>query len=126
MSSSHPIDFPFRLSQQELRPDSWEIKIEGELNLSVVGQLIGALDLASGYSTVLIDLSQCEFIDSTGVDVIISAVRTMREEGRRLALYSPNPSVFRFLQVIGLDFDGLVFDSREAALRNEPDSSGTG
>jgi anti-anti-sigma factor len=116
MDNNNEIHVSFKLSQREHQPEVWEIKVEGELNLTAAGQMEEAFDRARPYGTVLIDLSECEFIDSTGLAIIVRALRSMRAEGRRLALYSPDANIFRYLQVIGVEFDGLVFNSAESAL----------
>jgi len=94
----------------------WEIKIEGELDLAFADQLTAALDRAAGSRVVLIDLSECEFIDSTGTSVIVRAYVAMKKEGRRLALVAPASQIRRYLEMIGLMQDNLVFESAETAM----------
>jgi anti-anti-sigma factor len=65
----------------------------------------------------LIDLEDCEFIDSTGLAVILRAHREWAEDGAgRLVVHSPSDAVRRVLTITGLIGTGLVFESREAAL----------
>ena len=51
------------------------ISVRGELDLSTAPELEGPLNqaLESDEGSMLIDLSQCEFIDSTGIALIVRA-----------------------------------------------------
>jgi anti-anti-sigma factor len=107
---------PFKLTDRKHEPDAWEIEVEGELDLAYAEQLTEALDRGDGCRVVLIDLSRCEFIDSTGTSVIVRAYVAMKKEGRRLALVSPATQIRRYLEMIGLMQDNLVFETAEAAI----------
>jgi anti-sigma B factor antagonist len=106
----------FKLTDAAHGSDVREIRIEGELDLAVADQLTDALDRAAGARVVLIDLSGCEFIDSTGTSVIVRAYVAMKNEGRRLALVAPAGQIRRSLEMIGLMQDNLVFESAETAV----------
>jgi anti-sigma B factor antagonist len=121
---------PFRLVERELNPGVREILVQGELDLAVAEQLQEAIERAgSDCSQILIGLEGCEFIDSTGIAVIIQAHNRFAEEGRRVAVYAPASQVLRVLSVTGLTANGLVFDSAAEALAaaapgSVPDSRG--
>src|SRR4051794_6674429 len=103
---------PFKLTKTALA-DGWtEIEIEGELDLAVADQLREALERTDG-RPVLISLASCEFLDSTGIAVIVHASQA---EGRKLVVHSPSAQVLRVLEVTGLTGNGLVFEEREEAL----------
>jgi anti-anti-sigma factor len=107
----------FKLSERDLRPGCREIQVQGELDLSVVDRLRDALDRAVAESSeILIGLEACEFIDSTGIAVIVQAHRQMAEDGKRLAICAPSSQVLRVLSVTGLTDNGLVFESVDEAL----------
>jgi anti-anti-sigma factor len=106
----------FHLSEREISSDCREIVVEGELDLAVAGQLEEAIARSHGEQT-LIDLTDCEFIDSTGIAVIVRADRERsRDGGGRLVVHSPGDQVLRVLEITGLTGIGLVFASREEAL----------
>ena len=48
------------------------------------------LFLSSGFAQVIIDLSELEFMDSTGVGVLIGRYKKLKE--RRIPIYICNPS----------------------------------
>jgi anti-anti-sigma factor len=106
----------FHLSEREISSDCREIRVEGELDLAVAGRLEEAIDRCQGKET-LIDLADCEFIDSTGIAVIVRAGRERpRDGGGRLVVHSPSDQVLRVFEIIGLTDIGLVFASRDEAL----------
>ena len=107
---------PFELSEIEPRPGCRDIKVHGELDLAVAGQLDEALTGAvEAADVVLVDMGRCEFIDSSGLAVILRAHRRMEELGKRLAIYAPNAQVERILAMTGLTTNGLVFETAEEA-----------
>ena len=116
----------FTVSERELQPDCRDVQIEGELDLAVAEQLDEALAGAAAKSSrVLVGLERCDFIDSSGIAVILRARTRMEEEGHRLVVYAPTDQVLRVLSMTGLIGNGLVFDTVEEALAElgEPASS---
>jgi anti-sigma B factor antagonist len=107
----------FKLTERTFHPGCRQIRVEGELDLAVAGQLEDALARAAAEcKEVLIGLEGCEFIDSTGIAVIVHAHSQLAGQGGRLAVYAPSHQVLRVLAVTGLTSDGLVFESVEEAL----------
>jgi len=99
------------------------IAVSGELDLSTAPNLQGPLDEAvnGNGNSVLIDLADCEFIDSTGIALIVRGWQKLDGNGNgRLAICCPNEQVKRVLDVSGLDQSIPVHASRDegvAALR---------
>jgi anti-sigma B factor antagonist len=110
----------FKLVEKDLHPGCRVIQVEGELDLSVADQLREALERpADGCTQILIDLKQCEFIDSTGIATIVGAHNEMADQGRRVAVYAPSDQVLRVLAITGLTSNGLVFESVDKALADD-------
>jgi anti-sigma B factor antagonist len=118
---------PFETSSAEV--DGVRIvAVRGELDLSTAPDLEGPLNAAldGGRASVLIDLSQCEFIDSTGIALIVRAWQQLdrgSDNGGsgKLVICSANDQVRRVLDVSGLDQSIPVHATREdglAALRD--------
>jgi anti-sigma B factor antagonist len=82
------------------------VTVRGELDLATAPELESALlpGLRDGGSAVL-DLRGLEFMDSTGVRVIVSAHLAAQEHGGNLALVRtvPDGPVARVLEISGLD-----------------------
>jgi anti-anti-sigma factor len=106
----------FRISEREIGPGRREIRVVGELDLAVAEELVEAIARSRDEQT-LIDLEDCEFIDSTGIAVIVRAHRERADDGGgRVVVHSPSPQVLRILTVTGLTGNGLVFESLDEAL----------
>jgi len=104
------------ISERDLRPGCRVIEVAGELDLAVADQLKSAIDaVGSGPEAVVIDLQHCEFIDSSGLAVILAAHNRFEESGRRLVACAPTHQVERILSITGLMDNGLVFSTVEAA-----------
>jgi len=115
---------PFKLVEREVNAEVREILVEGEFDLAVAEQFQEALERTGPeYSQVLIGLENCEFVDSTGIAVLVQAHRRFAEEGRRVVLYAPTGQVLRVLSVTGLTSNGLAFESAAEALAAATPSS---
>jgi anti-anti-sigma factor len=69
----------------------------------------------------MLDLSQCEFIDSTGIALIVRAWQRLDRgaegDGQgRLVLCSQNHQVRRLLKITGVERSISMHDRRDAAL----------
>lgn len=58
--------------------------------------------MQDGQSRVLLDLSQVDFIDSTGLGVLVSLLKRMGPGGR-IAAFGVKPAVTRLFQITRLD-----------------------
>lgn len=102
-----------RFAIEESDPDSdlRVIAVVGELDLAVADQLQGAIDRAADAPGVLVDLCDCEFLDSTGIAILIRGREALAAEGRCLTICNPRSQVLRVLEVTGLTrLDGFVAD----------------
>lgn len=107
----------FTVTERELQPGCRDIQVEGELDLAVAGQLDDVLTAAAGKcSRILVGLERCDFIDSSGIAVLLRARTRMEEEGNRLVVYAPTDQVLRVLSMTGLIGNGLVYDTVDEAL----------
>lgn len=82
----------------------YEVRLLGELDMSTAPQLREELLrlTAAGATMVTIDLSELAFVDSTGLSVLITGLKRLREQGGELALRSPTPGTRRVLEITGL------------------------
>ena len=107
----------FNVTIDDPQPGCRDVRVEGELDLAVADRLDEVLTAAAAEcSSVIVGLDCCDFIDSSGIAVILRAHNRMREEGNRLVVYAPTDQVLRILSMTGLTANGLVFDSAEEAL----------
>jgi anti-sigma B factor antagonist len=92
------------------------VAINGELDLSRADLAREPLERAAADDLPLaIDLSGCEFIDSTGLATIVHATRPLRDGGRKVLVVCPEGEVRQLLRLSAIDISFEVVDSREAA-----------
>lgn len=102
----------FSIAEREIRPGCRGISIEGELDLAVADQLQRVLDTAAQeVGRIVVELQDCEFIDSTGIAVLIRAHVELEKRGGRLAVCGASEQVLRVFQLAGLMENGLVVES---------------
>jgi anti-sigma B factor antagonist len=81
------------------------VDIEGEVDLYTAAQLrerlIGLVD--GGRSRIAVNLERVEFLDSTGLGVLIGGLKRCRERDGSLSLVAPRETVRKVLSITGLD-----------------------
>jgi anti-sigma B factor antagonist len=114
---------PFQAAATSLEGGIHLLEVHGELDLSTATQLEGPLEEATAAedSAVLIDLADCDFIDSTGIALIVRAwqrVDAAAGNGGKggLVLCCQNEQVRRVLEVTGLEHSLRVFPTRDDAV----------
>lgn len=111
---------PFEVKVGDLENGVRTISVYGELDLSTAPDLEGPLDeaLGSDEGSLLIDLSRCEFIDSTGIALIVRAWQRLDSggNGRALVICSQNDQVRRVLEITGLELSIPVHLTRDEAI----------
>jgi anti-sigma B factor antagonist len=95
---------PFDVTIEE-RGDTVHVTLLGELDISNASRLEDDLRRveADNPELLVIDLSRLEFMDSSGLRVMIGADARARETGRRLVLIRGNDMVQRVMRVTRLD-----------------------
>ncbi|HEX2468437.1 MAG TPA: STAS domain-containing protein [Solirubrobacterales bacterium] len=94
--------------------------VAGELCLSTVELLREPLfeSIVSRSDSIVVDLTRCTFIDSSGLEVLARASwRLGADRGRELVVVSPRGPVRRILDLTGMDHILTVLDSRDQAPR---------
>lgn len=78
--------------------------VGGDLEFGTAATLRTALiDLAQrGCSPLVVDLSQLDFIDSTGLSLLVQAKQRIESQGHQFVLRSPTDRVQRVLEISGL------------------------
>ncbi|MEA2391707.1 MAG: anti-sigma factor antagonist [Solirubrobacteraceae bacterium] len=94
------------------------ISATGELDSFTSPELSHSIGKAieAGQTDLLLDLNQVTFLDSTGLGVLLNALRRLARAGGRLRLVCDVPAVLRVFQTTRLDRDFAIFPTRDHAL----------
>lgn len=81
------------------------VSLQGEVDLASAPQLRrGLYDLIDqGNHRIAVDLTEVEFMDSTGLGVLIGALKRLREASGTMVLGGIRPAVARVFEITGLD-----------------------
>ena len=97
--------------------------MRGELDLSTASDLEVPLEeaVSSHDASVLIDLTACEFIDSTGIALIVRAWQRLDQAADgggsgRVVICSDNDQVRRVLEITGLELSIPIHSTQDEAL----------
>jgi anti-sigma B factor antagonist len=108
----------FELSEETLDARTHVISVSGEIHVSTAPEFSRRLNdaIAGGKLAVVLDLSGVEFIDSTGLSVLLNGLRRVTRAGGRMAIVVTNPTVRRLFEITRLDSTFDILATREAAL----------
>ena len=106
---------PLDLEQTE-RDGHAVVIVRGEVDLATSPQLRDTLaGLVEGPRSVIVDLDQVGFIDSTGIGVLVGGVKRARSQGGDLSLVCTQRRILKVLEITGLTQVFTVFESLDAA-----------
>jgi len=110
------LNIPFHV-QAETEGDLHTVSVVGELDQGTAPELRGALAEALGADgSVLVDLSDCGFIDSTGLSLLVEAKRKLGDAQRAFGVCCPDADVRRMLELTGIGQAVGLFDTRAEAV----------
>jgi anti-sigma B factor antagonist len=95
----------------EITPIEGGLVLVGEIDAHTAPELAARLDPLPGNSTdLVVDVAGIEFIDSSGLRVLIEAHQRANAAGRRLVIRRPSVSVRRLFEISGLSGHLVVAD----------------
>ncbi|HOC09526.1 MAG: STAS domain-containing protein [Clostridiales bacterium] len=81
------------------------VKVKGEIDIYTAAefkkQINAAIEEVTG--DLHIDCSELQYMDSTGLGVLIGALKRMKEQGRNIYLENLRPNVRKLFAITGLD-----------------------
>jgi anti-anti-sigma factor len=94
-----------------------EMTVAGELDLATSPRLREAVEVCLGESvrTLVIDLRDVTFIDSTGLRTLVFAKQLADDLGAGLLLGSPSDAVMQLLKLVGLENQFVIVDQGPGA-----------
>lgn len=107
---------------EAVRAEARIVTIRGELDLNDADRITAPLERAAKDPSLplVIDLSGCGFVDSTGLATIIYGTRPMRDNGSGVILVCPQGEVRKLLQLSVLDLTFPIVDRLDEALAQPP------
>ncbi len=110
--------------------DIFEREVDGVPVVSVVGEIDVATAprlrehlrdrMDAGSSTVVVDLLDVTFMDSTALGVLVGAVKRCHEAGGELRLVVDQPRILKLFEITGLTDVFSIHSTPEAAGRQAP------
>ena len=97
------------------------VAVRGGLDIATAPTLRASLIgvRARGCREVVVDLGAVPYVDASGFDVLVGAVRAIRSEGGDVVLRDPSPHVLRVLEITGLvDMFSPVHGARRCAAQD--------
>jgi len=108
----------FHLAVEPLNDHASVVAVGGELDLSTVpalrGALTGALD--RGITSLIVDLTDVTFVDSVGVGAILHTKRRLGGNGLLAVVLAPDTYARVIFDVVGADSVVEVFETRAEAV----------
>jgi anti-sigma B factor antagonist len=107
-----PNDEPTRFSVETTADGTGThtLTISGEVDTFTSAGLRDALNeaIGGGSTDIIIDMSAMEFIDSTGLGVLVGALKRLRERDGTVTLRKPRPAALQVLSIVGLTSQFLI------------------
>ncbi len=100
------------------------VTIAGEVDVYTAPLLREALDreIAAGHVRLVVDLERVDFIDSTGLGVLVGRLKSVRNGSGWLRIVCTKERVLKVFHLTGLDKVFRIVDTVEAATAPPPAS----
>ena len=98
-------------------PDVAVIRPQGRLTMVHAGDLRAVVGevIADGRTRIVVDLGDCEFLDSSGLGAVIGGLKAARQAGGDLRIAALQPQVMTVLKLTNLDRVLRPYATPEAA-----------
>ena len=108
----------FDIKTEDLGDGTSLISLAGEVDLytdpEFKQQLLEVIE--QGAKTVLVDLTDTTFIDSTTLGVLVGGVKRLRPNDGQLVLVCDDRNITKIFEITGLDRVFTIYPNREDAL----------
>jgi anti-sigma B factor antagonist len=108
------------LAVERSRVDGYELlDVEGELDIATAPRMIAALNeaFAELSTPLIVDLSSVDFMDSTGLALLMNAYRRVRRRGQGFAIVCPGGPISRVFEIADMVESLHVCPDRASARR---------
>jgi anti-sigma B factor antagonist len=93
------------LGHRAAEPGWYVITVGGECDMNAAPSLGVAVEAAfrRGASTIVVDLNEVTFIDSTAIGILLAARERLRRLGGDFEVVCEVPAVTRILEIVGVE-----------------------
>lgn len=83
----------------------WKIELSGEIDIATAKSFKDAIDKAyqEQRNDIMLHFDHLNYIDSTGLGVIIGALSRMKENSNRIQILNPKQNIKKLLTITNLD-----------------------
>ena len=91
--------------QTQRYPDQCELILKGEIDVYTAPKLKAELvqTIESGCANIVVDLESVSLIDSSGLGVLVSALRRAREREGAVRIVCTRENILKIFRITGLD-----------------------
>ncbi|MGI6538704.1 MAG: STAS domain-containing protein [Caldicoprobacterales bacterium] len=87
------------------RINSWNVSLSGEIDIynapELKSSLLKLIDEKNG--NIIVDCTNLKYIDSTGLGVLISALRRVKDYNGEIIINNLQPYIYKIFTITGLD-----------------------
>jgi anti-sigma B factor antagonist len=108
-----------KVNTRALRDGAQAVEIQGEIDVYTsprVKETVNEL-IEKGFYHLIINLEGVRYIDSTGLGVLIGALKKVREQSGRILLVCTNPQIKKIFNITGLVKIFEIFKDEEEAVQ---------
>jgi anti-sigma B factor antagonist len=108
----------FQVTERDVDDRTTIVSVAGEIHVSTAPEFSGLLTalIEAGRTRLVLDLTDVVFIDSTGLSVLLNALRRVTRAGGGMSVVCTNPTVLRLFEITRLDSTFAIHADVEAAL----------
>ena len=116
----------FHIDDRSLDDGTPVVAVAGEIDLFTAPEFRQRISapIDAGRSTVIVDLTETTFIDSSSLGVLIGAHRRLEQRGGSLVVVCDNEAIVRTFRITGLDGVFTLVRSLDDALDGDAVSTG--
>jgi anti-sigma B factor antagonist len=107
----------FDIKTEQLGDDVYVISLAGEVDLYTAPEFKQQLleVIGQGAKTVVVDLTDTTFIDSTTLGVLVGGVKRLRTNDGQLSLVCSDRNIAKIFEITGLDRVFTIHSTRDEA-----------
>jgi anti-sigma B factor antagonist len=108
----------FDLTEEELDQKTVVLRVAGEIHATTAPEFSQRMNdtIAGGKTAVVLDLTEVDFIDSTGLSVLLNGLRRVTRARGAMVIACANPTVLRLFEITKLDTTFEILPSCDEAI----------